>query len=240
MARAILGVVSLLAVLVMGGYTTVPSDMVRIPGGTFTMGSNDGNSDEKPPHQITVNGFWMDVTEVTNTEFKKFVDSSGYRPRRWSYDSGKPNHPAVNVTWNDTVAYCRWAEKRLPTEAEWEYAAGGPDHLKWSFGNKFESSKYSFNRYIFNKSGTEAVGSYPANGYGLYDMSGSVWEWVSSLYKPYPYRADDGREDPSASGSRVLRGGSWDYYASNLRMAYRFYSDPSSGFDVIGFRCVLS
>jgi iron(II)-dependent oxidoreductase len=204
-------------------------EIVWIPGGTFTMGSNDGASDEKPPHQVTVSGFWMDVTEVTNAEFRKFRSN-------WSYDSGKANHPVVSVTWNDARDYCGWAGKRLPTEAEWEYAAGGPEHYKWSLGNTFEESKYTWDSNRGNP--TREVGSHPANGFGLYDMSGNVWEWVSSLYKPYPYRVDDGREDLGASGSRVLRGGSWADSAGGLRVAGRYV--PSFRNALNGFRCARS
>jgi formylglycine-generating enzyme required for sulfatase activity len=243
-------------------------EMVWIPGGRFMMGTSDAEVEEylrqypswnwywygreKPKYRVTVNGFWMDVTEVTNDEFSKFVSATEYftdaekaekgwvwTGSKWEERIGaswkspqgsgssindKWNHPVVQVSWNDAIAYCKWAGKRLPTEAEWEYAAGGPEHYKWALGNTFDASKYSF-----NKSGTEPVGSYPANGYSLYDMSGSVWEWVSSLYKPYPYRADDGRETLNASGSRLLRGGSW--YSNNpfnLRAAFRGGDRPCS------------
>jgi len=204
-------------------------EMVWIPGGTFTMGSNDGASDEKPPHQVTVNGFWIDVTEVTNAEFRKFRSS-------WSYDSGKADHPAVNVAWNDAVAYCKWAGKRLPTEAEWEYAAGGPEHYKWSLGNTFDASKYSF-----NKSGTEPVGSYPANGYGLYDMSGSVSEWVNDWYDENYYRnsPSNNPQGPSSGTYRVLRGGSWyGIDPGNLRAAGRLRAYPDFRLASVGFRCL--
>ena len=222
--------------------------IVFIPGGTFTMGSNNWDNDEKPPHQVTVNSFWMDITEVTKGEYKEFLDATEYDGSReadgdflkdWSvrdYPAGKGNHPVGWISWKNARAYCKWADKRLPTEAEWEYAAGGSEHYKWSLGSTFDESKYSF-----RKSGTESVGIYPANGYGLHDMSGSVSEWVSSLNKDYPYHSDDGRENLDASGSRVLRGGSWLSGSSiNLRIANRNWGEPFFTNSNLGFRCLQS
>jgi formylglycine-generating enzyme required for sulfatase activity len=218
------------------------AEMVYIPAGTFTMGDThgDGFGDEKPAHQVTLDAFWIDRTEVTNAQYARFVQASTSRPQGdWQREAaGKDLHPVVNVTWQDAVAYCRWADKRLPTEAEWEYAARGTDGRKYPWGNTWEDSRARFSGNQGNQT-TAPVGSYPtgASPFGLLDLAGNVWEWTSSLYKPYPYVATDGREDLSASGSRVIRGGSWIFNPWNLRAAYRAGTDPALRNDFQGFRC---
>ena len=213
------------------------AEMVYIPAGIFTMGDThgDGYDDEKPAHRVTVADFWLDRTEVTNAQLARFVQTGGYRPQgEWQkYAGGKDQHPVVDVTWPDAVAYCRWADKRLPAEAEWEYAALGTDGRKYPWGNTFESGRGRFS------GGTAPVGSYPtgASPFGVLDLAGNVWEWVSSLYKPYPYSATDGREDVNASGSRVIRGGSWYFSPGALRSPIRFRHEPAYRSDTIGFRC---
>jgi formylglycine-generating enzyme required for sulfatase activity len=218
------------------------AEMLYIPGGTFTMGDThgEGDSDEKPTHQVTVADFWLDRTEVTNAQFARFVKTGGYRPQgEWQkYAGGKDQHPVVDVTWHDAVAYCRWADKRLPTEAEWEYAARGTDGRKYPWGNTWEDSRARFSGNRGNQT-TAPVGSYPtgASPLGVLDMAGNVWEWTSSLYKPYPYSATDGREDLNASGSRVYRGGSWGNVPGALRAADRGWNDPANRSNNLGFRC---
>ncbi|MGQ9632169.1 MAG: PEGA domain-containing protein [bacterium] len=214
-------------------------EMVWIPGGTFQMG--DGDPDEKPVHTVTLDGFWMDTTEVTNAEFKKFVDEARYSPQGgWKYDSGKANHPAVNVTWNDAVAYARWAGKRLPTEAEWEYAAGGPEHTKWSLGDEFDGSKYTWMDNQGNP--TRPVASHPANGFGLYDMSGNVWEWCADWFSEryYANSPSANPKGPSSGTYRVLRGGSWYDFERSLRVACRLRYGPTRWIVNGGFRCAQS
>jgi formylglycine-generating enzyme required for sulfatase activity len=152
---------------------------------------------------------------------------------------GFENHPVIEVSWYGAVAYCeQWAEARLPTEAEWEYAARGEESYVFPWGN--ESPGCDKANYGFCMEGTTAVGSYPdsASWVGALDMAGNVWEWTSSLYMDYPYRADDGREDPTISNIRVLRGGStessdWDL----LRSAYRRRNASGTTDISIGFRC---
>ncbi len=216
-------------------------EMVYIPAGIFTMGDThgDGGSDEKPTYRVSVDAFWLHRTEVTNAQFARFVQASGYAPEgnwRTEFIAGKDQHPVVNVTWHDAVAYCTWAEKRLSTEAEWEYAARGTDGRKYPWGDSFESSRGQFSAR------TASVGSYPsgASPFGVLDLAGNVWEWTSSLYKPYPYSATDGREDPNASGQRVLRGGSWNDFPKFLRSTFRLRDDPMIVHGYSGFRCALA
>ncbi len=218
--------------------------MVYIPAGTFTMGDThgDGLSNEKPAHQVTLDALWIDRTEVTNTQFARFVQGSSYRPQGdWQkYGTGNNQHPVVEVTWHDAVAYCRWADKRLPTEAEWEYAARGTDGRKYPWGDTWEGSRarFSGNR---GRETTAPMGSYPtgASPFGVLDLAGNVWEWVSSVYKPYPYVATDGREDPTALGWRVMRGGSWTNMPRALHSTTRVRGVPVpyGGNDNRGFRC---
>jgi formylglycine-generating enzyme required for sulfatase activity len=212
------------------------AEMVFVPAGTFTMGDThgDGYPDEKPTHPVSLPAFWLDRTEVTNAQFARFIQAGNTAQGDWrQYASGKDQHPVVNVTWPDAVAYCRWAAKRLPTEAEWEYAARGTDNRKFPWGNAFEDNRGRFSGR------TAPVGSYPsgASPFGVLDLAGNVWEWVASLSRPYPYSATDGREDLSAAGGRVIRGGSWSYVPRDLRSAARDRGDPADRSVDLGFRC---
>jgi len=138
----------------------------------------------------------------------------------------------TQVSWADAAAYARWAGKRLPTEAEWERAAKGPNSYRYSYGNTFDAQKAN--------SGTQktsAVGSYPANEFGLFDMTGNVSEWTSSVYLPYPYSASDGREDPKAAGARTVRGGNHSSNAQGSRCLVRQKELPDHGSPLLGFRC---
>ncbi|MBN1312639.1 MAG: formylglycine-generating enzyme family protein [Anaerolineae bacterium] len=206
-------------------------EMVLVPAGCFMMGSEAGSHDEKPVHrQCFDEPFWIDRTEVTNGQH----GSRGYWPGQ--------NRPRENISWFLAQDFCRSRGGRLPTEAEWEYAARGPDSLEYPWGNDFDGSKIAW--YTFE---TVDVAGKPegASWVGALDMSGGVWEWVSSVYKSYPYDPDDGREvdtDINHVDARVLRGGSWELTdADNLRAANRFsaYADDW-GYGVIGFRCVRS
>jgi serine/threonine-protein kinase len=219
------------------------AEMVYVPAGTFWMGSGeddqDAKGDERPRHQITLPAFWLDKTPVTNAQFARFIQATGYTAEGdWqNYDADKDTHPVVAVTWADAQAYCRWAQKRLPTEAEWEYAARGTDGRKYPWGNTWDKSRANSNE-SGHKNATP-VGAYPtgASPFGLLDMAGNVREWTSTLYKPFPYVATDGREDPNASGPRVIRGGSWSNYPGFLRSAYRYWGAPTNRNNIVGFRC---
>jgi len=207
--------------------------LLYVPEGEFTMGDND---------KIDLPAFWIDQTEVTNAMYAKCVDAGGCAsPSNLDHfsNSSYANHPVVYVDWNKANAYCSWAERRLPTEAEWEKAARGTEAFTYPWGEGIDCDKANYSGCV---NGTSPVKNYP-NGvspYGAYDMAGNAWEWVSSLYKPYPYDANDGREDMSSSGNRVLRGGSWNNNDDSVRSANRFRVVPSDTNYFIGFRCARS
>lgn len=306
-----------------------PEGMVWIPGGTFRMGSDlgDARPDERPVHEVRVDGFWMDITEVTNRQFQAFVDATGYKttaeqvpdlkeimsqlppgvpppPREqmvpgslvfqppdrpvelhdfsqwWSWVpgacwkhpfgpgsslDGMEDHPVVHVSWYDAMAYAEWAGKRLPTEAEWEYAArGGKEsaHYVWgndalspAFANLWQGTFPTRNDVEDGYPATAPVQSFPANGYGLQDMAGNVWEWCLDWYHPDAYR------EPAAGGpvgnptgpsqsydpqeptvpKRVQRGGSYlcnPAYCAGYRPSARMKTSPDTGLGHAGFRCV--
>ncbi len=309
-----------------------PPGMVWIPGGEFTMGSNEPDAPpaERPAHRVRVDGFWMDTAEVTNARFREFVAATGYattaelpvdweqlrmelppgtpkppddrlapgslvffppdrrvsvRDReawwRWvaganwrhpegpgSSIEGKDQHPVVHVSWDDAVAYAKWAGKRLPTEAEWEFAArGGLEGRKYAWGDDFRpADKPLANTWQghFPETNTlddgflrtSPVNVFPPNGYGLHDTIGNVWEWCADWYKPDAYRSSSGQEvavnprGPSASfdpnepyqPKRSTRGGSFlcsPNYCSNYRPAARRGTAPDSGMSHLGFRCIV-
>jgi len=232
-------------------------DMVFIPGGAFVMGSDDGHPNHQPGHQVYVADFYFDRWPVTNAEYKEFVDATNspvpnyevrwcdtrdynWDPQTRMYPEGKADHPVVLVTWEDAMAYAAWAGKRLPTEAEWERAARGLEGRRYAWGDEL-SPRYC-NYKETGLGGTSPVGSFSPDGdtpEGLVDMLGNVWEWTNSLFRPYPYDPDDGRENRQASGFRVLRGASWRNDASlvhclsRLDGDFRFYNN-------VGFRCAVS
>ncbi len=304
--------------------------MVLIPGGVFEMGGDNdqASADEYPKHKVEVSSFYMDATEVTNAQFKKFVDATGYittaekkpdweelkksvppgtpRPpdsvmvaaslvfkqtslsadlndysKWWAWVNGadwkhpqgpastikgKENYPVVHVSWDDAMAYCKWAVKRLPTEAEWEFAArGGLINKIYPWGNEhINSGKPKANSwegkfpYLNEKKDgfitAAPVKSYTPNGYGLYDMAGNVWEWCSDLYNYSYYKELEGKAtfnpkgavksydpDEPYTSKRSLRGGSFlcnDSYCSGYRVARRMKSSADTGLEHTGFRCV--
>lgn len=304
-----------------------------IPGGDFAMGSEHplGREDESPVHRVQVDGFWIDITEVTNAQFRKFVDATGYvttaersvdwealrqqlppdtpKPPNhqlqpgsmvftptdkpvpledirswWSWTpgadwrhpegpessiEGKEDHPVVHVSWDDAVAYCQWAGKRLPTEAEWEFAArGGLEAQPFVWGdaplsddqpqaNIWQGEFPHFNSQADGFIRTAPVKSFSPNGYGLYDMAGNVWEWCSDWYRPDTYAlrvfrgivinptGPDASHDPRRPfmAQRVQRGGSFlcnDSYCASYRPAARMPCSPDTGMSHVGFRCVRS
>jgi formylglycine-generating enzyme required for sulfatase activity len=222
--------------------------MVFVPVGEFSMGS-DSYSNEQPIHQVNLDAFWIDQTEVTNAMYAKCVDENQCDPPKYLSSGNRSDYfdnpefdtyPVLYVDWNMANAYCFWVGRRLPTEAEWEKAARGADGLTYPWGNT--SPNNTLLNYNQNVGDTTEVGKHPAGAspYGAYDMAGNELEWVSSLYQPYPYLAGDGREDLSASGSRVLRGGAWYSSDDDVRSAFRLGFDPTVAGISFGFRCALS
>ena len=235
-----------------------PDDMVLIPAGEFQMGSASGERDEKPVHAVYLDAFYIDTYEVTVGEYKQFVEATGHRPLTESVSRTSPTdrHPVVEVSWHDAMAYAQWAGKRLPTEAEWEKAArGGLISQNYPWGDTIDASKANYDKDT--KSGTHnvrttPVGMYPANGYGLYDMSGNVAEWCLDTYQRKFY-ANGGQRNPVAGAEnvqlaianadrskakRIVRGGSWSFNAKSVRVANRLAEKPSLLSSDVGFRCV--
>jgi sulfatase modifying factor 1 len=312
--------------------------MVWVPGGEFTMGSTShlAKNNEKPAHKVKVTGFWMDKTDVTNAQFAKFVQATGYvttaerkpdwetikvqlspdakkppedqlvpgamvfvgtteavpmddNSRWWRYIPGanwrhpqgpssniigKDDHPVVQVSYEDALAYAKWAGKRLPTEAEWEFASrGGIKQADYSWGDEFKpQGKTMANTFAGtefpivqdaykDKIGTTKVGTYPANGYGLYDMAGNVWQWVADWYRAdafaleangiepidptgpkYSYDPADAYA-PVNAPKRVIRGGSFlcdESFCTSYRPSARRGVDPYNPMAHIGFRLVTT
>ena len=249
---------------------TTYTDMVMIPAGDFRMGSYSGGSDEKPVHTVYVDAFYMDKYEVTNAQYKKFVDANpqwqkhripdtyhdGQYLALWNgnnYPIGKDNHPVVYVSWYAAMAYAKWSDKRLPTEAEWEKAARGRlIGKRYPWGNTPISSNKA--NYSASSGGTTTVGKYTANGYGLYDMAGNVYEWCLDSYNSQFYISSP-RQNPIAGGKsinetlnitaidksyRVLRGGSYISGHRNVQVSYRKSAIPKATSPIDGFRCVKS
>ena len=229
-------------------------EMVLIPAGSFEMGDHfdEGSDDELPVHRVQLDAFYMDSQEVTVEQFRKFVDESGHKYSRWNdvatYSPGD-DYPMVYVIWNDATAYCEWAGKRLPTEAEWEYAArGGLIGKRYPWGDELTHDDANYKgtggKDKWDRS-TAPVGSFEPNGYGLYDMAGNVWEWCSDWYAEYYYSSSPLRNPQGSSSGiyRVLRGGSWfngpgSPARTGLRAAYRNFNSPAGTYDSNGFRCV--
>ncbi len=231
-----------------GGSTVGP--MALIPSGCFNMGDafSEGSSDELPVHNVCITSdFYMDVHEVTNSEYAACVSGGGCTAPGYSssYSRGSyygnptyDNFPVIWVDWNQATAYCAWAGKRLPTEAEWEYAArGGLSGKRYPWGDTATACVDA--NYDWCIGDTSEVESYPANGYGLYDVGGNVYEWVNDWYQSDYYSTSPTNDPPGpASGTyRVLRGGGWHITSGTLRVANRYNLSPTAQSVFIGFRC---
>jgi formylglycine-generating enzyme len=247
-------------------------DMVRLPGGTFRMGTDrdpllaefpDAGPGLKamllaatPAHEVTLSAFLLDRYEVTNAQFQRFVRArpewrkearGGDYLRPWREDhfpEGEAAHPVVHVTWGAALAYAQWAGKRLPSEAEWEFAArGGRPNPRYPWGDETPAP----GRANYGEAGIRhpvAVGSYPPNPYGLYDLAGNVWEFCadpwSEPYQPGARRESRGdlrRMEAVKSERRVIRGGSYDAAAFNLRVTSRDSHRAANPVPHVGFRC---
>lgn len=235
--------------------------MVAVPGGTFTMGRDDGPVEERPAHKVFLPTFYIDRDLVTNAQFAPFVqvkgtdgpqgemyldvydDDNRIHPRSgtWLPDEGFENYPVSEVSWYGAMAYCMWRGKRLPSEAEWEKAARGNDGRLYPWGNWEPRPDLAF--FGAMRGETVPVGQYPRgkSPYGVNDMAGQMWEWTISIYTPYPYNPKDGREDIAKVETRVARGGSSSSPAIGLTATSRQVVDPSralTGHAYFGFRCV--
>jgi formylglycine-generating enzyme required for sulfatase activity len=248
---------------------TLPSGLevtqVFVPAGSFLMGSADDDplaeDDEKPQHEVALDSFWLDQTEVTNRQFAAFLNEEGNQQEegaRWllvespaaliqSRDGvfqpkpGFGDHPVIVVSWYGARAYCQWSGGRLPTEAEWEYAARGPDRPMYPWGSQAPTCDLA--NYFGCVGATTEVGSYMdgASWVGALDMSGNVWEWVNDRYDSSYYQISPDENPPGLSFGiyRVLRGGTWDDYGVRLlRAANRHFSEPADRIYDVGFRCV--
>ena len=205
-------------------------EMMLVPTGCFVMGSNEGRENEFPAHEMCFDEpFWIDKIEVTNQQ---------YRSIGWWADALRPREV---ISWFEASDYCAARDSRLLTEAEWEYAASGPDNLEYPWGNQFEADRVVYGHN--STSQTDFVGERPggASWVGALDMSGNVWEWVSSIDTPYPYSREDGRENLSDKDrSRVMRGGSWLNADNVLTTSFRVSDAPTFRLNNVGFRCGMT
>jgi formylglycine-generating enzyme required for sulfatase activity len=209
---------------------------------------NEGYHEELPVHRVCLSSFQISKTEVTNIQYKACVDAGPCIPpiptssdTRSSYygNSTFNDYPVIYVDWNQAKAFCQWKGGRLPTEAEWEYAArGGLAGKRYPNGDTISCSQANY--YDCGIGDTDRVGIRTPNGYGLYDMAGNVWEWVSDWYDEdyYSYSPSNDPQGPGSGRSRVLRGGSWNSDTYERRVASRYDGMPSSRSQAIGFRCV--
>ena len=225
-------------------------EMVEIPEGPFTMGYDQGDPDEAPAHPVYLKAFFIDLKEVTQSEYDRFVKMTKREiPKVPVFEEEitkliDPDYPVVGIGWNDAVGYCRWAGKRLPTEAEWEKAARGEGRRLYPWGDKFS---YTFSNIDGDDDGflyLAPVGSYEVgrSPYGVYDMTGNVAEWVADSYDPKHYQNTTFRDPsgPETSEFKVIRGGTWRDSKLNARITKRFSAKMWRTDATMGFRCALS
>ena len=236
---------------------SIEPEILLIPAGDFLLGSQPwrdehARQDEQPQTSLYLPDYWLARTPVTNAQYAAFVAAT--ERRGWQPPPGKENHPAVNVSWHDAKAYCRWLAQltgrlyRLPTEPEWEKGARGTDGRIWPWGDQWVRS--GCNSLEERNEDTTAVDAYAESPspHGLLDMVGNVGEWTHTKWGPdpaaplyaYPYRSDDGREDPAGPDHRVVRGGCWLNHGRLVRCSRRFGGQPSDGFGNLGFRVAAS
>jgi formylglycine-generating enzyme required for sulfatase activity len=240
--------------------STYELEFVLVPGGKFNMGNENGEKDEMPVHLVKVDSFCISKYEVTNGQYCKFLNSVDtyeykeipyielddqdcriqYNRKGYYPEPGYTNHPVVEVTWYGAKAYSEWKGGRLPTEAEWEFAAKGGNHSKdYKYSGSNNPKEVAW--YDENSQGrTHLVGSKTPNELGLYDMSGNVWEWCSDYYRGnyYDISPQNNPHGPRWSTAKVVRGGSWGYNESYLSPTFRKMNSPDAGNFNLGFRVV--
>jgi formylglycine-generating enzyme required for sulfatase activity len=231
--------------------------MMLVPAGEFTMGSNEGNDDEKPVHRINLDAYYIDKHEVTVGQYGEFLEANSFDPPpSWTTMAQPPheNRPVVNVDWKDANTYCKWAGKRLPTEAEWEKAARGTDQRIYPWGNDPPNpQRANYGKTTWNNHAALVPVGQLQDGkspYGIDGLAGNVWEWVSDWYDPDYYATSPSRNPagPETGKYKVVRGGSWDLAPENLRSARRDfnissttdYDSPAYRNFNSGFRCAKS
>ena len=238
------------------------NDMVSIPAGPFTMGRNDGPDDERPAHTVTLQAFQIDRLPVTNAKFAEFLNARGHSTARgerlydhddgdarihqiggkYVADRGYENHPVVEPSWLGAREYCHGRGQRLPTDAEWEKAARGTDGRKFPWGSATPDRTRAQFAARFNDTAPVDNFAAGASPYGVLGMAGNAWEWVSTAYRPYPYGADDGREDLTPGAVRSTRGGGHDSPAEEITTTQRgrnLSRNPRAGHHNISFRCAI-
>ncbi len=220
--------------------------MVLISAGAFTMGATDGHEDEKPPHAVHLKAYYIDLYEVTVDRFARYLKGvNAEHPLAWkeATNGSHGDKPVVGVDWFDAQEYCEWVGKRLPTEAEWEKAARGSDARRYPWGSQTPTRAHAnFNRLAWKGYATlTEVGHFEQgrSPYGLYDMAGNVWEWVSDHYDQtyYAHSPVEDPRGPSIGPLRVLRGGSWSNDPEILRASNRGGYPPGAHRSDFGFRC---
>jgi formylglycine-generating enzyme required for sulfatase activity len=227
-------------------------EMVRIPGGRFTMGSPETEPERvgvERQHEVEVETFAIGRCQVTFAEYDAFAEATGGEmPDDGGWGRGR--RPVINVSWDDATAYAQWLseqtgqEYRLPTEAEWEYAARAGSTTAFWWGDTIHTDQANYDGRVAYNDGptgeyrgqTVPVGQFEANAFGLYDVHGNVWEWTCSFYDRDYAGGETRCAEPGSEGRRVLRGGSWDYEPWWLRSAYRSYFGPANRVDDVGFR----
>ena len=230
------------------------AEMVLVPAGDFIMGSDSGNADEKPVHTVFLDAFYFDKYKVTNALYKLCVDASVCAAPKFKNSFLRPtyygdprydDYPVIGVDWYMAKTYCQWRGARLPTEAEWEKAARGPDGRTYPWGEGIDQSRANYNNnndpnFVGD---TSKVDAYPngVSAYGAFDMAGNVWEWVADIYDANYYASLTAPLanplGPTTGQFRVIRGGSWQSNGFTLRSSRRSWNDPSSANVYIGFRC---
>ena len=243
--------------------------MVYVPDGSFMMGSNSGNEDEAPVHSVYLDAFWIDQYEVTNAQFRAFINATGYQTSveikgtSWLFTDtgweettgvdwqhpygpntnldGRDDHPVVHISLDDAVSYCAWAGASLPTEAQWEKAARGTDQRLYPWGNAEPTCALAnYSECVLD---SVVVGSYPdgASPYGALDMAGNAWEWVRDIYDAgyYSVSAEQNPTGPTSGDRYVLRGGSHGYNVEFLSTSARINYVPNDAWYSTGFRCVV-